>query len=391
MFDKKHTITLLLNASKTYDRKVIEGIGNYFQRSKVDWDLYVEEDFLARFDNIDSWAGDGIIADFDNPEIQKILLKTKVPVVGVGGSYLNPDDYPDVPYIATDNFELVNAAYQHLRQKGIEKFAFYGTPKGEHQRWSQEREKSILNITQADGYQCHIYRGHPIKPETWQDTMKRLADWLKSLPTPVGIIAATDARARHLLQVCDHAGMFVPDELSIVGIDDDEVARFLSRVSLSSVQQGCFDIGFQAAKKLHQLLEGKKSKNNIVLVPPMGIIERQSTDFKAIKDTYVMQGMHFIREKACFGIKVDQVLDYVGISRSNLEYRFKEERGHSIHHEIHNEKLKQSCSMLKNTNQSTSEIASRSGYPSLQYMYTVFKKHFNKTPCEYRNDYRQVV
>lgn len=391
MFEKKHTITLLLNASKTYDRKVIEGIGNYFQMSKVDWDLYVEEDFLARFDNIDEWAGDGIIADFDNPEIQKVLLKTKIPVVGVGGSYINPDDYPDVPYIATDNVELVNLAYQHLRQKGIEKFAFYGTPQGKYQRWSQERENAILKITKADGYQCHIYRGHPIKQETWQDTMQRLADWLKSLPTPVGIIAATDARARHLLQVCDHTGMLVPDELSIIGIDDDEVARFLSKVSLSSVSQGCFDIGFQAAKKLHQLLDGKKSKNNLVLVPPAGIIERQSTDFKAIKDTYVMQGMHFIRERACLGIKVDQVLDYVGISRSNLEFRFKEERGHSIHHEIHNEKLRQSCSMLKNTNQSTSEIANRSGYPSLQYMYTVFKKHFNKTPCEYRNDFRQLV
>jgi LacI family transcriptional regulator len=387
MFDKQHSITLLLNASKTYDRKVIEGIGNYLQTSKVDWDLYVEEDFLARFDNIDEWAGDGIIADFDNPEIQKALLKAKVPIVGVGGSYLNATDYPDVPYIATDNFEVINMAYQHLRKKGIEQFAFYGTPQDDHQRWSHEREKAIVSITEADGYECQIYRGHPVKPETWQNTIKRLSNWLQSLPTPVGIIAVTDARARHLLQVCDHAGMLVPDKLCVVGIDDDEVARFLSRVSLSSVSQGCFDIGFQAAKKLHQLLNGQQCKHKPILVPPKGIIERQSTDFKAIKDTYVMQGMHFIREKACRGIKVDQVLDYVGVSRSNLEHRFKEELGHSIHHEIHNEKLRKSCSMLKNTNQSTSEIASISGYPSLQYMYTVYKKHFNKTPREYRNDY----
>lgn len=386
MFDKKHSITLLLNASKTYDRKVIEGIGNYLQTSKADWDLYLEEDFLARFDNIDEWGCDGIIADFDNPKIQQALLKTKIPVVGVGGSYKDANDYPNVPYVATDNYKLIDTAYQHLRQKGIERFAFYGTPQDESQRWSIEREKAVVKITQADGYECQIYRGHPIKPETWQHTIKRLSNWLQSLPTPVGIIAVTDARARHLLQVCDHAGLLVPDKMCVIGIDDDEIARFLSRVSLSSVRQGCFSIGFQAAKKLHKLLNGFGGSSEPLLIPPAGIVERQSTDYKAIKDTYVMQAMHFIRQQACRGIKVDQVLDYVGISRSNLEQRFKVERGHSIHHEIHYEKFRKSCSMLKNTEQSAIEIAGICGYPSVQYMYAVFKKHFGQTPREYRDE-----
>ena len=384
MFENKHSITLLLNANKTYDRKVIEGIGHYLQTSKVDWDLYLEEDFLTRFDNLNEWSGDGIIADFDNPEIQKALHKATVPVVAVGGSYSDLNDYPTVPYVATDNYALVNSAYQHLKQKGIERFAFYGAPQEEHQRWSHEREKAFTKICAEDNYECHIYRGHPIKPETWQSTIKRLADWLQSLPTPIGIIAVTDSRARHLLQVCDHAGMLVPDKLAVVGIDDDEIARFLSRVSLSSVSQGCFDIGYQAAKKLHRMLNGQTCSSQALLIPPKGIIERQSSDFQAIKDPHIMQAMHFIRQNACRGIKVEQVLDYVGISRSNLEQRFKEQRKQSIHSEIHHEKLRKACSMLKNTDQSTNQIATICGYPSLQYMYAVFKKHFNKTPCEYR-------
>lgn len=391
MFDYKHRITLILNASKTYDRKVIEGVGSYLQTSKVDWDLYLEEDFLARYDNIDEWGVDGIIADFDNPEIQAALLKTSVPVVGVGGSYADPSQYPDVPYVATDNYALVDAAYQHLRQKGLEQFAFYGTPQDDYHRWSQEREKAFINITQADGFDCQVYRGHPIKPETWQNTVKRLSDWLQSLPTPIGVIAVTDARARHLLQVCDHSGILVPDKLAVIGIDDDEIARFLNRVSLSSVSQGCFQIGFQAAKKLHRLLNGIKCTNKPLLLPPDKVIERQSTDFKAIKDPQVMQAMHFIRQKACRGIKVDQVLDYVGLSRSNLEQRFKEERGHSIHNEIHNEKLRKACSMLKNTENTTTDIANICGYPSLQYMYAIFKKHFNQTPREYRDKAKGIM
>ena len=385
MFENKHSITLILNASKTYDRKVIEGVGNYLQTSKVDWDLYLEEDFLARYENIDEWGVDGIIADFDNPDIRAALLKTTVPVVAVGGSYANENDYPAVPYVATDNFALMNAAYQHLKQKGIESFAFYGTPDDEYQRWSQERESALIKLTEADDYTCDVYRGHPIKPETWQNTIKRLSDWLVSLPTPIGIIAVTDARARHLLQVCDHSGLLVPDKVSVIGIDDDEIARFLNRVSLSSVKQGCFEMGYQAAKKLHRLLDGHTCSNKPYLVPPVKVIERQSTDFKAIKDAHVMQAMHFIRQKACHGIKVDQVLDYVGISRSNLEQRFKEERGHSIHNEIHHEKLRKACSMLKNTQRPCAEIATICGYPSLQYMYAIFKKHFNQTPRDYRD------
>ena len=390
MFENKHSITLLMNGSNVFDRKVIEGIGNYLQTSKADWDLYLEENFLERFDNVDEWGGDGIIADFDNPEIQKALKGTNIPVVGLGGSYSDPKDYPDVPYVATDNYALVDAAYQHLRQKGIERFAFYGAPMEAHERWSQEREKAALSIISAEGYDCQVYHGHHIKAETWKMSIARLADWLKSLPTPIGIIAVTDARARHLLQVCDHHDILVPDKVSIIGIDDDEIARFLNRVSLSSVRQGCFDIGFQAAKKLHRLLSGQKVSNKPYLVPPDKVIERQSTDFKAIKDTHVMQAMHFIRQKACRGIKVDQVLDYVGVSRSNLEQRFKEERGHSIHNEIHHEKLRKACSMLKNTEQSTTEIANVCGYPSLQYMYAVFKKHFDKTPREYRDEAKGV-
>ncbi|ABG42226.1 transcriptional regulator, AraC family [Paraglaciecola sp. T6c] len=384
MFQAKHSISLLFNANKVYDRQVIEGIGHYLQSSKVDWDVYLEEDFLIRLEHVEDWGGDGIIADFDDPSIQRMLVNSKIPVVGVGGSYSKEEDYPDVPYVATDNFAVVQAAYEHLKKKGLERFAFYGLPSDNDHRWAVEREQAIVKLCQADGYECSIYRGHPTRPETWQYTMNRLSDWIQGLPNPVGIISVTDARARHLLQACEQIGKLVPDNISIVGIDDDDIARYLSRISLSSVTQGCFEMGFQAAKLLHRRLENSNLKNKRVLVPPAGVSERQSTDFKALKDPYVIQAMHFIRQNAARGIKVEQVLDYVGVSRSNLEQRFKDERGHSIHTEIHNEKLEKACDMLVKGSASTTEIATLCGYPSLQYMYAVFKKHYGKTPREYR-------
>lgn len=384
MFSTRHSITLLFNANKVYDRQVIEGVGHYLQSSKVNWDVYLEEDFLTRLHNIQSWGSDGIIADFDDSTIQSAVKNLNIPVVGVGGSYKNEADYPDVPYVATDNYEVIKSAYEHLKSKGLERFAFYGFPSDENHRWASEREQAIVTLCQNDGYDCSVYRGHSTRPETWQYSMNRLAEWLQNLPNPVGIVSVTDARARHLLQACDEIKKVVPDQISIVGIDDDEIARNLSRISLSSVTQGCFEMGFQAAKLLHRRIDNPNLKNKIVNVPPVGVVQRQSTDFKALRDPAVIQAMHYIRQHACRGIKVEQVLDFVGISRSNLETRFKLERGHSIHHELHQEKLARACELLKTTEMSAQNISASSGYPSVQYMYAVFKKHYGQTPKEYR-------
>lgn len=384
MVKSRHSITLLFNANKVYDRQVIEGIGHYLQSSKVDWDIYLEEDFRTRLDHINDWAGDGIIADFDDIDIQRALQHSSVPVVGVGGSYTNPDDYPDVPYVATDNVAVVNAAFEHLRQKGIERFAYYGVPINDNRRWALERERAIKQLMFNQGFDCQMYRGHVTSRETWQSAMSSLSDWLQSLTTPIGIIAVTDARARHILQVCEHLGIEVPDRISVVGIDDDDIARHLSRISLSSVTQGCFEMGYKAAGLLHKQLQGINVNAKRATVLPLGVASRQSSDFKSLKDAHVIQAMHYIRQNATKGIKVDQVTDYVGISRSNLELRFQAECGHSVHAEIHNEKLSRACKMLEETNVAPIEIAAICGYPSLQYMYAVFKKHFNKTPKAYR-------
>ncbi|WP_394240847.1 XylR family transcriptional regulator [Vibrio astriarenae] len=391
--DKRYRITLLFNANKVYDRQVIEGIGEYLQASQCEWDIFLEEDFTAHLDNFKAWKGDGVIADFDDPQIEELLRNTDIPVVGVGGSYEKEEQYPDVPYVATDNEALVDLAFHHLREKGLENFAFYGIPEDPSKRWAHERTKAFKKIVKREGYTGSVYLGNETSPQTWQYDMNRLADWLQMLPTPTGIIAATDSRARHLLQVCEHLNIMVPDKVSVIGIDNEELARYLTRVSLSSVGQGSKEMGYRAAKMLHKLVENRDKverqpnevlKHARVLVPPTQVYERQSTDFQALKDPYVIQAMHFIRHNACKGIKVDQVLSYVGISRSNMEARFKEERGHSIHQEIHNSKLNRACNLLKNTSLPIVEVAELCGYPSLQYMYTVFKKNLDRTPKDYR-------
>lgn len=204
MFEKRYKISLIFNANKVFDRGVIRGIGEYLQASQCDWDVYIEEDFRSDDRSITHWLGDGVIADFDNPKVESLLSGTDSAVVGVGGSYTNVNDYPKMPYVATDNYELVHSAFKHLKEKGIENFAFYGLPEKDTHRWAKEREIAFKKITEKEGFSGAIYSGFDTKPENWNYTINRLADWLQQFSEPTGIIAVTDARARHLLQVCDH-------------------------------------------------------------------------------------------------------------------------------------------------------------------------------------------
>lgn len=128
MFEKRHRITLLFNANKAYDRQVVEGVGEYLQASQSEWDIFIEEDFRTRLENIKDWLGDGVIADFDDPVIEQLLSGVDVPIVGVGGSYHTPEHYPPVHYIATDNHALVETAFLHLKEKGVHRFAFTDCP-----------------------------------------------------------------------------------------------------------------------------------------------------------------------------------------------------------------------------------------------------------------------
>ncbi|WNN44366.1 MULTISPECIES: D-xylose utilization transcriptional activator XylR [Winslowiella] len=391
MVEKRFRITLLFNANKVYDRQVVEGVGEYLQASQSDWDIFIEEDFRCRIDNIREWLGDGVIADYDDKQIESLLQQVDVPIVGVGGSYHRAEDYPPVHYIATDNAALIESAFLHLKEKGVHRFAFYGLPLSSGKRWAQEREHAFRQRVAQERYQGVVYQGMETAPENWQHAQNRLADWVQTLPPQTGIIAVTDARARHLLQVCEHLKIPVPEKLCVIGIDNEELTRYLSRVALSSVAQGSRQMGYQAAKLLHRLLDKQALPLQRILVPPVKVIERRSTDYRSLYDPAVIQAMHYIRFNACKGIKVEQVLDAVGMSRSNLEKRFKDETGETIHALIHSEKLEKARSLLVSSSLSINEISQMCGYPSLQYFYSVFKKSYAATPKEYRERFGEVT
>ncbi|HHF3357501.1 XylR family transcriptional regulator [Haemophilus influenzae] len=384
MTEQYYKIALLFNANKVYDRQVVEGIGQYIQASQCMWDIFVEDEFIYHTDTINQLSIDGIIADFDDPKTVELLQHTLIPTIAVGGSYKQADFYPHFPYVATDNMALVEMALSHLQEKGLSQFAFYGLQVNTHKHWSIERRDAFVELMEKNHYPIYLYEGVQVHAQNWLEEQQKLIVWLKSLPSHTGIIAVTDARARHLLQACEYSKISVPEELCVVGIDNEELIQYLSRVSLSSVEQGTREIGYQAAKLLHKLLNGQKVSHTPILIPPITVHSRNSTDYRSLTDPLVIQAMHYIRHRACHRIKVEQVLDHLETSRSNLEQRFKNEMNKTIHQVIHEEKISRAKNLLQQTDISIQEIAEICGYSSIQYFYSVFKKEFEMTPKEFR-------
>jgi LacI family transcriptional regulator len=380
-----HRIALLFNGGKIYDREIIAGIGAYLGSTRVSWDLFLEEDFVCRLPGIERWQGDGIIADFDDPAVCAALAKSRLPVVAVGGSYEDEADYPaDTPYVATDNFKLIKLAYEHLIEAGLTRFACFSLPEADVNRWAQQREKAFRRLMARDHLEPLVFRGQSTSAPSWDEAVQQQVAWLHSLPKPIGVIAVSDARARQLLQACMSAGIAVPEQVAVIGIDNDPMARLLTRIPLSSVIQGTQEMGRTAAHLLHQMLGGAPLAGTRILVPPAGINVLDSSRHQPLCHPHVMQARHFIRQYACQGIKTEQVADYVGISRSSLEAHFRQEAGRSVHDEILRFKLDAATAILRAGPCNIADIAQRCGFTSVQYLHAVFKRELGCTPREYQ-------
>ncbi|MCL9780007.1 XylR family transcriptional regulator [Vibrio sp. S4M6] len=377
-------ILLLFNANKIYDREIIEGVGKYIASTGACWEVYVEDDYLIDRKSIDDWYGDGIIADLDDPDIADALAGSTIPTVGVGSSYEHHKDYPHFPYVATDNRALIESAVDHLTQRGLTSLAFYGANPSPYNRWAKEREKAFLSLTKERGYNSSVFRGFDTNARNWTFCMNRITDWIQQLPKPIGIVAVTDSRARHIIQACANTDIHVPENVAVIGIDNDDVARSLNRISLSSVAQNGNELGFVAAKKLSQMLEKDTNVSDLTKIGPLRVYDRQSSDFHAVNHPLIMTALHFIRVNVGKGIKSYHVFDALNVSRSKLEVLFKSELGTTVHDQIFTIRLKKACQLLKSKNKSIEEIAKLSGYPTTQYMYSVFAKNLSMTPKEYR-------
>jgi LacI family transcriptional regulator len=376
-------IAVLANVSRRYDRRVVQGIAAYV-RQCGQWSLYVEEDPLQKLPKLQRWDGDGIIADFDDRKIAVAVRGLHIPVVGIGGGHGWYDPNSKAPYVTTDNEAIGRLAAEHLLDCGLTRLAFYGNPPSRMHRWSEERGHAFCERAKSAGAICEIYRGRHADAHGWIRQLNELAEWLYGLEKPLGLMACTDIRGRQVLEACRVAGAAVPEDVAVVGVDNDEMMCELANPALTSIEQGSQRIGYEAAAALDRLMAGRTAPQTPRAVAPEGLVARQSTNVLACDDPDVATAVRFVREHACDPIRIADVLQAVPLSRSTLEKRFRDTLGRTIHDEIQRVQVERAKRLLVESGLLVKQVAHRCGFKYVPYLSRVFRQHTGYSPAEYR-------
>jgi LacI family transcriptional regulator len=384
---RQRQVAVIVASQKAYHRKIIRGIAAYVHEVG-NWSLYIEEEPLQKLPDLNQWQGDGIILSFWIWSLAKAAYKPRLPMVGIEGGGPCYDPSWRIPSFNTDNRAIGRLGAQHLIERGFTRLAFCGYPPGLWTPWSPVRAEGFVQFANERGVPVVTHVGHQKSARKWISVQHELTVWLESLEKPVGLMAANDARARHVLEACRAIGLRVPEDVAVLGVDNDEVICELTDPPLSSIEHGAGSLGYQAAALLDRLMAGKKTKTLTTLVPPKEVVARRSTDILAIADPEVAAAMAFIHENRCRPLRIADVVEAVQVSRSTLETRFKAVTGRTIHAEIQRLQIDHARSLLATTDLPIKQIAVLAGFAHVHYMTTVFRQHTGWTPAEYRKHVR---
>ena len=384
---KRPRVALLVESSRGYGRGLLWGVAK-FVREHDPWSVFFQDLNLCDVTPgwLKSWKGDGIISRLENNDVGGVIRQLKLPVV-----YLRrAENAGGMPTILTDNAAVSRVCFEHLKERGFQHFAFCGFNGADY---SDERRDPFVEFVQQAGLSCHVYSDGP--SPTQLDTAQyeglglkdggQVANWVKKLPKPVGIMACNDMRGQQVLDACRATGLMSPEEVAVIGVDNDDVLCNLSDPPLSSVLPDTERIGYDAAVLLSQMMAGKRPVEREILVPPSGIIARRSTEVLAMEDRQIAAAARFIREHACEGIDVSDVLRAVPMSRSTLDRHFIKTLGRSPKDEILRVRLNRVKQLLAETDFSLRVIAEKVGLDHVEHLSRFFKLRAGVTPAEFRS------
>ena len=389
------TIALVFNYALDYCRGVLRGVRE-FARARENWVFTPVPSNPGAAGALARRPPDGVIAHVSSRELAEALRHLRRPTVNVSSVLL---DLP-FPRVAADNFLVGRAAAEHLRERGLRRFAFIGHAS---HGYSKEREAGFRDGL-GQGAEVHVYqapapsRFDPVA--TLSAPAGPLERWAAALPRPVGVFTCNDVWGFKLSEVCRRLRLRVPDDVAIVGVDNDDLLCELSRPSLSSVAVPTERVGYAAAEMLERLMESTGGGNgrerpmrvaSPLLLPPAGVVTRQSSDVLAIDDEDLATAIRFIRRNCERPIGVRDVLSEVPVSRRALERKFRLFRGHGPSHEIRRAHVERAQSLLAGTELQMPAVAERSGFASAKHLCVVFHAETGMTPTGYRQRFRRLA
>jgi len=383
-------VALLIETSTTFGRNVLRGVSLYL-RENGPWTVRFEQRSIREGIPpwLKRWHGAGVLSRLADPAMAEFSESTGIPVVDLNEQIADLG----LPLVFNDQQAIGRMAAEHLLDRGFTQFGYIGQKGG---YWSDGRLEGFANTVQAAGFSCDEFQGKGKTPRDyqrriWETETDLVEAWARRLPKPAGVMACNAFRGLQLLEACRTVGVAVPEQLALITGDDEEVVCDLTVPPLSAVVNADRQIGYEAAALLDMLMHGHPAPQQQLYVPPLGIARRTSTDVTAISDPVVASAVQFIRKHACDGIKIDEVLRHVLVSRSVLQNRFRDTLGRTIHEVITNVRIQRAMELLVQTSLSLDDIAKRAGFRHQQYMNEVFRGKTETTPGKYRKEHGRKV
>lgn len=387
-----YRVLILVENSRQYGRGLLKGIARY-ARLHGSWDFITRPDYYSRppasgsfedfksfLANLDAAKIDGMILRELPQPFMELLSSFNTPSIVM--PYLNEFPEKFINRVITDSKAIAEMVAEYYIDKGFRNFAYCGY---DNMFWSEKRKRSFINILNKKGYDLFLY-SNPDYSDTYknQDDIEKLAKWLKKLPKPAAMLTCTDDRGLQVLNACRNVEIKVPEEIAIVGVDNDDLVCDLSSVGISSVELATEKAGYQAAEILDKIITNKESKPFTVKVHPKKIITRRSSDISAIEDEEVAAAINFIRDNSRNKICVTDVVNAAACSRRVLEKKFNKLLNKSIAQEIKKFKANKIAELLAETDLSIKQVCQLTGFEDQKHISRYFYREKKITPKKYR-------
>jgi len=373
-------VALLLDRGLSFVRGVIRGVRAY-AAERGQWVLRDGPPRLGLVRHVREWRPHGIIAGLVSPRVAHELVRWGVPLVDTAFTLRTVR----VPTVDVDHAAVGRLAADYFLQRGFRHFGFFGS---ERAAYSLLLEASFRERIGGAGFNvsaCHVeYLADLSGAALWKRAAQRTRRWLRRLPKPVAVLCSEDAPARYLADLCSLMGLRVPDDVALLGAGNDELECTLTRPALSSVAVPAERVGYEAARLLERLMAGAKPPSEPLLVPPLHVITRHSTDVTAVEDEVVRAALQCIRSRLAEPLSVGQVAAEIAVSRRSLERRFRSVLGRSVHEEINRQRVERAKELLAGTHLPVTLVAARCGFRSIHRLDVTFGQLAGTTPSAYR-------
>ncbi len=362
-----------------YEHGIARGVIQYAKQAG-NWRLFGYGWMFDPLEDLEHWRGDGIIARVESAEDAARLSALGIPVVDVAGGFI----HLGFSQVNNDDFETGRNAGEYLLSCGFRNLAYCGV---EGVAWARERLNGFSEA--VEGRAAHLSSFE--EPLSWWEDLRRsrrLSEWLRCQPRPLGIFASNDTAGVKVSNLCGNLGISVPEGAAVLGVDNEDILCELSSPTLSSIQLDCRRIGFEAARVLDTILSGSGGGGAPAPVARKiktgKIIERESTRIFVCEDNLVQEAMRYIQASAVRGIRVHDVVDHVDSSRRTLELRFKGSLGKTVYSAILETRIGRAKVLLSGSDKTVETVAGECGFHTVQRFYTVFREFSGMSPGEYR-------